>query len=42
MSFFKKLLQGTPAPSKTNFFTYTVTCSRCGEVIKAASTSTTT
>lgn len=34
MSFFKKLLQGTPAPSKTNFLTFTVACSRCGEVIE--------
>ncbi len=34
MSLFKRLLQGTPAPSKSNFYTFSVTCSRCGEVIE--------
>lgn len=34
MSFFKRLLQGTPAPSRTDSFAFTVVCSRCGEQIE--------
>lgn len=34
MSLFKKLLKGTPAPSRSDFFTFSVTCSRCGELIE--------
>lgn len=34
MSLFKKLLKGTPAASRSDFFTFSVTCSRCGEVIE--------
>jgi len=34
MGFFKKLFQGAPAPSKSNFYSFSVKCKRCGEVIE--------
>jgi hypothetical protein len=34
MGFLKRLFQAPPAASKSDFMTFAVTCSRCGEVIE--------
>jgi hypothetical protein len=34
VGFFKKILGGGPATFKSDFYTFSVACSRCGEVIE--------
>ena len=34
MSFFKKLFSGAPAKQDKNYYTFSVKCNRCGEIIE--------
>ncbi len=34
MNFFKKLFSGTPAKAEKRYYTFSVKCRRCGEVIE--------
>jgi hypothetical protein len=35
MTFLQKLFGGTPAKSQKNYYTFSVKCKRCGEILEA-------